>query len=254
MLVLWPVVFRLGMPIPRDMRVWGAFMVMGLLNNVIPFGLMTWGQLYIESGLTAILNATTALFGVLLAALIFADERLTPNRAFGVGLGFAGAVVTIGPGALSGFDLRSGAQIAVMAGAFSYACAGVWARARLSDLPPLVAAAGMLTGSTLFLFPAALWLDGPISFALRAETWAAIAYYSLFSTALAYLLYYRVLAMAGSGNLLLVTLVIPPVAIALGAWLRAEALPPGAYAGFALLAAGLLVLNGRLTWRGAPFR
>ncbi|MFC4671735.1 DMT family transporter [Seohaeicola nanhaiensis] len=243
MLVLWGAVLWMRLPIPRDAATWGAFLVMGLLNNVIPFALMAWGQLHIESGLTSILNAATAVFGVIVAALVFADERLTPRRAMGVALGFGGVVTAIGPGALASFDLRSTAQLAVLGGTLSYALAGAWARARLSHLPPQLAAAGMLTGSTLVLLPAALLIDGPLQLDLLPRTWAAIAYMAVIATAGAYLLYYRVLRMAGSGNLMLVTLVIPPVAIVLGALARAEALPPRAFAGFALLALGLLLLN-----------
>jgi drug/metabolite transporter (DMT)-like permease len=246
MLVLWAVVVAARLPIPRDPRVWGAFVVMGILNNVIPFGLMSWGQLHIESGLTSILNAATAIFGVLVAALAFADERLTLRKALGVGLGFLGVATAIGLDELATFDLRSTAQLAILGGTLSYALASAWARKRLGHLSPRVAAAGMLTGSTLILLPAALLIDGPIAFDLQPVTWGAIAYYALLATAGAYLLYYRVLAMAGSGNLMLVTLLIPPVAIILGALALGEDLQPRAYAGFALLATGLLILNGSL--------
>jgi len=246
MLVLWAVVLAMRLPVPRAPRVWGGFLVMGLLNNVIPFGLMTWGQLHIESGLTAILNATTAIFGVIVAALVFADERLTWSKAIGVGLGFCGVAVAIGAGRLVQFDPRSLAQIAVLGGTVSYALASAWARARLGGLAPQVAAAGMLTGATLVLLPAAWILDGPISLSLQPATWGAIGYYGLIGTAGAYLLYYRVLGMAGSGNLMLVTLIIPPVAILLGALVRGEELAPRAFAGFAMLALGLLILNGKI--------
>ena len=245
-LVLWGVVALMRLPVPRDPQVWGAFAVMGLLNNVIPFGLMTWGQLYIETGLTSILNAATAIFGVIVAALVFADERLTIRKVVGVTLGFAGVATAIGLDSFASFDLRSSAQLAVLAGTLSYAFASAWARARLGHLSPQVAAAGMLTGSTLMLLPTALIIDGPIRFDLQPVTWAAIAYYALFATAGAYLLYYRILAMAGSGNLMLVTLLIPPVAIVLGVAILGEDLRPQAYGGFALLAVGLLVLNGTL--------
>lgn len=244
-LALWVVVALTRLPLPRDPRIWGAFLVMGCLNNVIPFSLMAWGQLHIETGLTAILNAATAIFGVLVAAAIFADERLTLRKGLGVGLGFAGVVTAIGAGKLLSFDLRSLAQIAVIGGTISYAFAGVWARAHLSHLPPLVAAAGMLTGSTLVMVPLAWAVDGPMSFDLQPRTIGAIAYYAFAATAFAYLLYYRVLAMAGAGNLLLCTLLIPPVAIALGAAIRGEALTLNAFTGFALLALGLLILDGR---------
>lgn len=242
-LLLWVVVLAMRLPLPRSPRIWFGFLVMGLLNNVIPFALMNWGQLSIESGLTSILNAMTAIFGVLIAALVFRDERLTRRKMLGVGLGFAGVVLAIGPEALRGFDLRSTAQLAVLLGTVSYACASVWGRIRLSGLSAQVAAAGMLTGSTLILLPFVLWIDGPVRFDLRAETWGAIGYYALFATAGAYLLYYRVLAAAGSGNLMLVTLLIPPVAIVLGAVTLGEALTANALAGFGLLAVGLLVLN-----------
>jgi drug/metabolite transporter (DMT)-like permease len=242
-LALWGYVAWRRLPLPRDPRVWGAFVVMGLLNNVIPFGLMAWGQLSIESGLASILNAATAIFGVLVAALFFADERLSARKVIGVNLGFAGVAMAVGLSSLATFDLRSTAQLAVLGGAFSYALASAWARVRLCGVTPEVAAAGMLGASTLFLMPAVWLVDGEVSFDLSLRSWAAIAYLSLFATAGAYLLYYRVLAQAGSGNLMLVTLVIPPVAIVLGALVLGEALPVRAFGGFALLALGLLVLN-----------
>lgn len=204
------------------------------------------GQLHIETGLTSILNAATAIFGVIVAAMVFADERLTWRKVSGVALGFAGVATAIGVDSFARFDLRSSAQLAVLAGTLSYALASAWARARLGHLSPQIAAAGMLTGSSLILLPAALLIDGPVRFDLQPITWAAIAYYALFATAGAYLLYYRVLGMAGSGNLMLVTLLIPPVAILLGAAVLGEELRPQAYIGFALLALGLLILNGTL--------
>ena len=245
-LALWLVVLWRGLPLPRSLRIWGAFFVMGLLNNVIPFGLMAWGQLHIETGLTSIFNAATALWGVLVAALLLADEKLTWRKGLGVVLGFAGVVMAIGPEALKSFDIRSLAQIAILAGTVSYAFAGVWAKTHLATLPPIMSAAGMLTGSTLIMLPLALWYDGLPGLDLAPVTWAAILYYAGIATAFAYLLYYRVLAMAGSGNLMLVTLLIPPVAITLGALVRNEALAPNALAGFGLLALGLIVLDGRV--------
>ena len=253
-LALWVIVWLRGLDIPAKPTVWFGFLVMGMLNNVLPFRLMAWGQLYIESGLTSILNAVTAIFGVLVAALFFADERLTTMRLLGVALGFAGVVSVIGPEALTGFDLRSTAQLAVLAGTLSYAFAGVWGRLRLSDLSPLVAAAGMLTGALVVMLPLTLLREGHVDLPTTLRGTMAIAYYALIATAGAYLLYYRVLAQAGSGNLMLVTLVIPPVAIALGSWVLDETLNPNAYIGFGFLALGLVVVNigGRRGNRPAP--
>jgi drug/metabolite transporter (DMT)-like permease len=245
-LLLWIIVLLRRLPVPRAPRVWGAFLVMGCLNNVIPFSLMAWGQLTIETGLTAILNAATAIWGVLVAAAVFKDERLTWMRTLGVLIGFAGVATAVGLQNLLSFDPRSLAQLAVIAGTLSYAFAGSWARATLGDQPPLVAAAGMLTGSTIVMIPLTFLIEGGLPMAMSGQTWSAILYYAVASTALAYLLYYRILASSGAGNLLLVTLLIPPVAIVLGVSVRGEAIPVEAFFGFALLAFGLAMIDGRI--------
>ena len=254
MVVLWGVVLAMRLPVPKDPRIWGAFLVMGVLNNVLPFSLMAWGQLHIESGLTSILNAATAIFGVIVAAIFFADERLSARKAVGVTLGFFGVATAIGLDNLQDFDLRSLAQLAVLAGTVSYALAGAWARKYLTGLAPQVAAAGMLTGSTILTIPIAIWFEGPLTLDLEPRTLAAIGYYAIIATAGAYLLYYQVLGMAGSGNLMLVTLLVAPVAIVAGALILNETLAPNAYAGFAMLALGLVILDGRAVrrWFATP--
>ena len=249
MLILWAYVGIRRLPIPTSPRIWLAFLAMGVLNNVIPFSLMAWGQLHIETGLTSILNAATAIFGVVAAAIFFADERLSARKIIGVTLGFFGVATAIGLSSFASFDVRSLGQLAVIGGTISYALAGVWARKTLSGLPPQIAAAGMLTGASVIMIPMVWVIEGPISMSLQTDTWIAIGYYAVAATALAYLLYYRVLAMAGSGNLMLCTLMIAPVAIVLGALVLDEALPTRAYVGFALLAAGLIILDGRLLAR-----
>ncbi len=246
MLLLWIYIVLRRLPVPRNPRIWGAFLLMGLLNNVIPFSLMAWGQLHIETGLTSILNAATAIFGILAAALFLSDERLTLRKAIGVTLGFLGVATAIGLSALTEFNIRSLGQLAVIGGTISYALAGVWARKTLGGLSAQVAAAGMLTGSSLITLPMAWIVEGPISLSLQPQTWAAIGYYAAIATALAYLLYYRVLDMAGSGNLMLCTLLVAPIAIILGAVVLGEELPLQAFTGFGLLALGLIIIDGRL--------
>jgi drug/metabolite transporter (DMT)-like permease len=219
---------------------------MGVLNNAIPFSLMAWGQLHIQTGLTSVFNAGTAIFGVVIAALILSDERLTTRKIIGSAIGFFGVATAIGLESIRNFDITSLAQLAVIAGTISYAFAGVWARINLTGLPPQVAAAGMLTGSSLVMVPAALLMDGAPSFDLSVTALGAIGYYVVFATAGAYLLYYRILAAAGSANTMIVTLLIPPVSIILGALVLDESLSPNVYIGLALLALGLAVLDGRL--------
>jgi len=150
---------------------------------------------------------------------------------------------------LRSFDVTSLAQLAVIGGTISYAFAGVWARLRLAGLMPQVAAAGMLTGSSLVMVPAAYLVDGAPSFDLSLTSLGAIAYYVIFATAGAYLLYYRILQQAGSGNTMIVTLLIPPVSILLGALVLDEVLSPNVYIGLGLLVLGLIILDGRLIAR-----
>jgi drug/metabolite transporter (DMT)-like permease len=182
------------------------------------------------------------------AALFFSDERLTPRKIIGVVLGFFGVATAIGLENLQNFDLLSLAQLAVIGGTVAYAVAGVWARKKLVGMPPQLAAAGMLTGATIIMLPLAYFVEGPPTFDLQLRTLFAIGYYAVIATAAAYLLYYRVLAMAGSGNLMLVTLLVAPVAITLGAVVLGEKLAVNAFMGFAILAVGLIILDGR-AWK-----
>lgn len=244
--LLWLYVALRRLEVPRDPRYLGRFIIMGALNNAIPFSLIVWGQQHIDSGLAAILNASTAIFGVLIAALVFADERLSRRKITGVLIGFAGVVLAVGPDAITGLDLTSMGQIAVLGASIAYGCAAAYARGAIRGLAPEVAAAGMLTGGTLWLLPAMLWFEGVPSFDWSLPVWGAVAWLIVGCSALAYLIYYRILAMAGAGNLLLVTLLIPPVAIVAGRVVYDEALSLNALAGFVVLAIGLLVLNGRI--------
>lgn len=246
LVVLWAYVLLKRLAIPRSAPIWAALLLMGVLNNVIPFTLIVWGQQHIESGLASILNASTAVFGALFASLAFADERLTPTKAAGIALGFIGVATAIGLSTLSHLDLTSLGQLAVVASSISYAAAATFARKVLRGLPPQMLAAGMLTGSALTMLPLAGWIEGAPALTFSAPTWAALTYLSLIATALAYLLYYRVLAMAGAGNLLLVTLLVAPVAVLLGALVFQEAIGASGYIGFALLAAGLILIDGRI--------
>lgn len=248
---LWAAVAALRIAPPRSAGFWGACAVMGLLNNAVPFGLMAWAQQSIESGLTAILNAMTAVFAAGVAALLLREERLTARRAVGILLGLAGVATIMGREAILALDPRSAAQWAVLGGAFSYALASVWARVRLRGAPPAAAAAGMVTCGFLLILPLALWREGVPPLPRSPEVWAAVAWYGLLGTAAAYLLYYRIIARAGAANAMLVTLLIPPAAILLGRLLLDEALAPRAYAGLGLIALGLVALDGRLLRRRA---
>jgi drug/metabolite transporter (DMT)-like permease len=243
--MLIAVVHTLGLRLPSSARDWRLLAGMAVLNNLLPFSLIAYGQLRVESGLASIYNATTPLFTVVLAHFFTRTEKLTPLKALGVAFGIAGVAVLMGPDAVTQVDPVSLAQIAMLSAAVSYAAAGIYGR-RLSHLPSPVAAAGMLTASTVLLLPVAFTVETPLAYSPDWTVLAAVAGLALLSTAVAYLIYFRLLATVGATNLLLVTFLIPLSAIFLGAAFLHEKLAWNAFAGMALIFAGLASVDGRL--------
>ena len=238
-----------GQRFPRSWGVWGAFALLGLVNNALPFSLIFWGQLSITGGLAAIFNATTPFFTVVLAHFVTSDEKLSSAKIAGVVVGLLGVSVIIGPTALTGIASSVAASSAVLLAAFCYAVAGIFAR-RFHDLSPTITATGQLAMSTLIMLPVALVLE-PQSFTLPASAavWAAVLALALLSTALAYVIYFRILRTAGATNVLLVTFLIPVSAIFLGYLMLGERLAVEHFAGMALIGLGLAAVDGRLFTR-----
>jgi drug/metabolite transporter (DMT)-like permease len=234
-----------GERMPADRASWAAFFAMGLLNNLLPFSLIVWAQTQIASGLAAILNGATPLFTVVLAHWLTSDERLTWNRLLGVVFGLAGVTVMIGMEALSGLGLHVLAEVAVLVATISYAFAGIFGR-RFRGQPPLVTAAGQVTATTVMMLPIVLIADRPWTLAMPTPlALGAIAGLALLSTALAYVIFFRILAAAGATNLTLVTLLIPVSALLLGRFILDEALALQQLLGMALIALGLAAIDGR---------
>ena len=246
-LVLCGVVRALGLTLPRNRRLWASFFFMGLLNNIIPFSLIAWGQSHIASGLASILNAAAPLFTVIAAHFLTDDEKMTGGRLAGVGLGFLGVAVLVGPKAILSPGQEALAQAAVLGAAASYALAGIFGRRfRRLGAEPLAAAAGQVTASALVLIPLALAVERPWELSRPGgEVWGAILGLALFSTALAYIIYFRILKTAGATNVLLVTLLIPVSAVLLGAAVLGEAMRPEHLAGMGLIGLGILAIDGR---------
>lgn len=230
---------------PRGWKLWAAFLAMGVLNNVIPFTLIVWGQQWIAGGLAAILNATTPLFGVVIAHYLADNEKLTAARLFGVIAGFAGVVVMLG-GAEIAWTGSFAAQLAILGAACSYGFASVFGLVfRRWQVPSLHAASGQVTASSLLLLPIVFFAERDLP-AGSTEMWLALLGLGLFSTALAYLLYFRILALSGATNVLLVTFLAPISAIALGAAFLNEVLELRHFAGMACIGIGLAAIDGRL--------
>ena len=234
---------KLSLPLP----VWAMMLVLALLNNVIPFALFGWAQQHIASGLASILNATTPIWGVIVAHIATSDERMTPAKLAGVVIGFAGVATMIGPDLLaSGGSLLP--QLACIAASLCYALAGVWARRfKPMGLKPLKVATAQLLVGALVMTPVSLtvadpWIGGSPSLAALG----AIAALALVCTAFGYVLYFRLIDSAGATNATLVTLLVPPVAILLGALFLGELLTAGQLLGLGFTALGLAVIDGRL--------
>ena len=238
----------LGQGIQLNRQILKAFFGMSFLNNVVPFSLIVWGQQHIASGVASILNATTPLFTMLAAHWFTTDEKINPRRLLGVLTGMGGVGLMMGLDSMesSGFHLLG--QSAILLAAFSYGLAGVYGKrfAQL-EIPPLATATGQLCASSIILIPLTLWIDQPWTMTIPSiKGMGSLLGIALLSTALAYVIYFRLLKTAGATNLLLVTLLIPVSAIILGVFLLDESLEPQHLYGMAVISFGLLIMDGRL--------
>ena len=226
----------LGLRLPGAPRIWAAFFGMGLLNNAVPFTLFVWGQTHIASGLASILNATTPLFTVVVAHAFTSDEKLTGNRLLGVLFGLAPAWRAI----------KLDPKLACLGAALSYDCAGVYGRRfKRLGVAPLLTATGQVTASAILLAPITIFSERPWTLPVPSLAGlSAILGLAVFSTALGYLLYFRLLATAGATNLLLVTFLLPVISLVLGTLILTEPIVPTELLGMALIGLGLVAIDG----------
>ncbi|WP_245216257.1 DMT family transporter [Sagittula salina] len=253
-LVLAAVLRVTSQRIPREGRVLRAFLVMGAFNNALPFALIVWGQSHIASGVASILNASTPFWTVIFAHLLTQDEKLTPLKFGGVLVGLSGVAVMIGGGAVAGFGTHVTAMLACLSAAICYALAGIYGkRFAAMKVPPMVTATGQITASALILAPLALVMDRPWTLPVPSlAVVSAVLGVAVLSTALAYVLYFRILSTAGATNIALVTFLVPVSAILLGTLILNEVLLPRHLGGMALIALGLSGIDGRLWRRWRP--
>lgn len=234
-----------GLRLPLSPRLWGRFLLLGLLNNSLPFILICWGETRISSGMAAILNATTPIFMVLVAHWGTHDEKLSWAKVAGIACGILGTIVLVGREAFGGESAIWG-EVAVIAASASYGFGGVYSR-RFKDLPPLVAATGQISGGALILVPLSLAIDRPWHLPAPGwDSWAALIAIAVINTAAAYVVYFRMLASAGVTYISLVTFLIPVIALFLGAAFLGETVTWQAIAGMAIIGAGLATIDGKL--------
>lgn len=233
-------------PLPPR-RLWGRFLLLGLVGNALPFTAFAWGESHISGGTASILNALTPMFTLLVAALWLRTERLTAARLAGIACGFAGVAVLVGPAALLGQDLLG--QAACLGAALCYAIAAPYARTIKGVAPPQMTV-GQLAGSSAVMLPLALLVDRPWTLpAPDWSGWASLLGLALLSTSFAYVLFFRLLTRIGAVNLVLVTFLVPISALLLGAAVLGERITPNAVLGMAIIAAGLACIDGRLPRR-----
>ena len=235
----------LGVIWPRDARTWWNFTIMAAFNNALPFTLLFWGQIHISIGLASIIVGTSPLFGVLVAHVLTHDDKLSAGRAVGVAAGLIGVIVLIGVDLLGELGSHVLAEFACLATAISYAFGAVYSR-QVRKQPPMIVAAGQLTMSTVLLLPLVMLFDRPS--ALLAASWPALCSMlalALICSALAYLIYFRVIGRAGATNALLVTFLVPVSAIVLGIVLLGESLEIHQIAGMAAIFIGIIAIDGR---------
>jgi drug/metabolite transporter (DMT)-like permease len=249
-MMLHVVIRAMGLRLPADRESWTMFTGQAFLNNIIPFSLISWGQLYVPGGIASVLIASTPFFTVIAAHYFTTDEKMTPLRVSGVLLGMVGVATIIGPAAFRHFGIDVLGELAIVGAAVSYTIAGIYGRrAGARGIAPIATATGMLTMSSVIMLPIALIVDQPWNLAPPSiDAWLCVLAIALPSTALGYLIFFRILASAGATNIMLVTFLLPVTAVLLGVTWLGERLDPRHFAGMALIALGLSAIDGRI-WR-----
>ena len=248
---LWLYLRLRGIPVPAGMGLWRAFFGMGLLNSLVPFTLIFWGQTFIGSGLASIINATTPVFAILVAHALTDDEKLSWDKLAGVALGLAGVVVLLGGAVAPGSGGALPGVLACLGAALCYGLANTYGRRfRRMGIEPAQGAFGQIATTTVMALPLALLIDRPWQIAAPgAATWVSLAGLALLSTALAYILYFRLIGTVGATNTSLVTMLVPVSAILLGVGILHERLSLAQIGGMLLVGMGLVALDGRVLRR-----
>jgi drug/metabolite transporter (DMT)-like permease len=235
-----------GDDMPPLGRTWGHFMLVGLLNALVPYALIAWGEGRISSGLAAILNGTQPIFTVLLAHYVTSDERLSLSKIVGIAMGFVGVVIVMSPDLARGVTFNWLGQLAVLGASLSYASAMIYVRKNLRGVQPMKTAIGMLTSGGLLTLPLILLTENPL--AIRPSiaavgSWVALG---VMGTAVAYLFYYWLIDNAGATFSSLVTFTLPPMGVFWGAVILGEQAGWAALVGLTVIVLSILAVNGYL--------
>ena len=220
--------------------------IMAIINNILPFLFIAVGQKSTTGSLASILNANTSLITIILASTLIPSEKLSINRVVGVVIGLCGVIIAVGFESLFDFYDDNLGKYLILAATVSYALAGIWGRIKLSHIPPIISASGMLIMSTVIMTPYAVLYKADEIMNLSLNMLIISIVFALLCSVAAYFLYFRILEDTGAGNLLLCTIIIPPSAIVLNAIFLGELISYLELVGLLLIIIGLLILDGRV--------
>ena len=231
-----------GVALPRDAAAWRSFLVQACLNSVVPFTLIAWAEQTVDAGLATILNSTSPIFTFLLTVLITRHEPATARKLFGVGAGLTGIVLIVGFQALGGLGHELLAQLAIVAATICYAGAAIFGR-RFQGFDPMVPAAGSMICGAIVLLPVSLAIDRPWQIAPSTDSLLALLALSVISTALAFVIYFRLLRTLGSVGTVAQAYLRVPVGVAIGIFFLGETLGPAAHAGLVCVVVGVAAMT-----------
>ncbi|AZO10004.1 MULTISPECIES: EamA family transporter [unclassified Mesorhizobium] len=231
-----------GLAMPRDAVNWRRFMFQACLNSVVPFTLIAAAERSIDAGLATILNATSPIFTFLLTALITRHEPVTLRKLIGVGAGIAGICLIVGTEALGGLGHQLWAQLAVIAATVSYAGAAIFGR-NFRGLDPMLPAAGSMICGAVILIPLSLVFDRPWTLAPSTASVLALFGLSVFSTALAFSIFFRLIHTLGSVGTTSQAYLRVPIGVGIGAVFLGESLGPTAWLGMGFVVAGVAAMT-----------
>jgi drug/metabolite transporter (DMT)-like permease len=240
--LLLAVMWWRGVRLPREAAMWGRFAVQTGLNAAVPFTLIAWAERTVDAGLAVILNSTTPIFAFLLTALITRHEPVTSRKLLGVMLGIAGICLIIGMQALSGIGREIGAQLAVVMASLCFAGSAIFGRS-FQGLDPMVPAAGSLMCGAIILLPFSLVIDRPWTLEPPTDAILALIGLSVFSTALAFVIYFRLVNTLGSVGTTAQAYLRVPIGVGIGALFLGETLPASAWAGLVCVIAGVAAMT-----------
>ncbi len=236
---------------PRDGKVIGMLLIQSVFNSLGAWTVLAWGQQHVESGLASVLNSTSPVFVFLITALLTRHKRIDRLRLAGACLGVAGVVLIVGPGVITGLGQHVGGQLAVLTGAILYAGAAIYGR-RFNALPATVAAAATMIWASIFLIPTSLMLDRPWTLTPSTAAILATLALSVFCTAIALLVYFRLLRTLGSMGVASQSYLRAGIGVVLGSLLLGETISPPVLAGILCTLVGVAIINlPRAFWQSS---